>query len=83
MPHGASQKTRRCKPFQFKGLEAIPRSRIELLSRLEWLLPEGLTEQTGGEVLKGRLNKLFDEEVYNSDEAFLTDPVIQTIREKH
>jgi type III secretion system YscQ/HrcQ family protein len=57
-PRGA-----RVRPFVFRRLEKVSRSQIELLRRLQWLLPDGMLTGEMAQPVKERLRRLFDEDV--------------------
>lgn len=51
------------RPFLFPRLEKIPRAQIELVRRLEWMLPEGLLSGEIGEPVRQALKRIFDEDI--------------------
>ncbi len=54
---------RTVRPFVFPKLESVPRSQIDLVRRLEWMLPDGVLTGDMGEAGKEALRRVFDEDV--------------------
>lgn len=50
-------------PFTFSKLEKVPRAQLDLIRRLEWMLPEGLLTGEIGEQVRAGLRRVFDEDV--------------------
>lgn len=51
------------KPFAFSKLEKVPRSQLELVRRLEWMLPDGLLTGEIAEQVREGLRRIFDDDV--------------------
>lgn len=51
------------RPFVFPKLESVPRSQLDLVRRLEWMLPDGVLTGDMGEAGKEALHRVFDEDV--------------------
>ncbi|MBI5545532.1 MAG: type III secretion system cytoplasmic ring protein SctQ [Deltaproteobacteria bacterium] len=51
------------RPFLFPRLEKVPRSQLELVRRLEWMLPDGMLTGEVGESVKQGLHRVFDDDV--------------------
>jgi flagellar motor switch protein FliM len=54
---------RTVRPFIFPRLERIPRVQLDLMRRLEWMLPDGLLTGEIGEGIKQGMRRVFDEDV--------------------
>ncbi|HEY3448518.1 MAG TPA: type III secretion system cytoplasmic ring protein SctQ [Myxococcales bacterium] len=62
-PAAGAISRKRTTPFSFSKLEKVPRAQLELIRRLEWMLPDGLLTGEIGEQVRVGLRRVFDEDV--------------------